>query len=325
MAKTTAGGVTSSEIETDAIRRVRVGARGSPLAQAQAIDFAAKLEAVAPGKLECTQHAFTTTGDKLLDKTLQDAGGKGLFTRELDLAQIAGEIDVAVHSLKDVPSILPDGLYVACYLPREDARDALIGPWSKLDDLPQGAVLGTASLRRGAQALRKRPDLKVIPFRGNVQTRLRKLSEGLADATLLAAAGLSRLNMTENVAGYIDKDEMLPAAGQGIVCATLSTNAPDWLRAACAAIDNPESRLAAAAERAFLKRLDGSCRTPIAGHFELTETGAKMAGEVLSDDGSQCWRAEGAVTGRPSEQDAEELGLVVAEDIAAHRKLNIAE
>ncbi|MEM8921399.1 MAG: hydroxymethylbilane synthase, partial [Pseudomonadota bacterium] len=162
-------------------------------------------------------------------------------------------------------------------------------------------------------------DLKIIPFRGNVQTRLKKLADGKADATLLAAAGLNRLGMIDKAAGLLEIDEMLPAGGQGIIAATLRSDAPDWLAAACAAIDNPSARLAARAERSFLKRLDGSCRTPIAAHFSLTETGAVMAGEVLQEDGSQVWRAEGALDRRPSEADAEELGLILAEDVASHR------
>ena len=298
---------------------VRVGARSSPLAVAQAEKFAALLEAASGGLIRCTQHRFTTKGDQILDKRLQDAGGKGLFTRELDKAQIQNEIDVAVHSLKDVPTTLETGLVMGCYLERDDPRDALIGPYEKISELPQGARLGTASLRRAAQALRIRSDLEIVMFRGNVQTRLRKLEEGLADATLLAAAGLDRMEMSGEAAGIIDPTEMLPAAGQGIVCATLSEQAPDWLVAACTFLDNRSSRLAATAERAFLKRLDGSCRTAIAAHFELTEAGAQMTGEVLSDDGSQCWRATGALTEEVSEVTAEELGLWLAEDVAAAR------
>ncbi len=298
---------------------VRIGARGSPLAVAQAVDFAHQLEAASGGLIRCTQHAFTTRGDQILDQRLQDAGGKGLFTRELDLAQLNGEIDVAVHSLKDVPTVLPEGLVMGCYLPRKDPRDALIGPYASIAALPSGARLGTASLRRGAQALALRPDLEIVMFRGNVQTRLRKLEEGLADATLLAAAGLNRLGMLDKAAALIPVETMLPAGGQGIVCATLAEGAPDWLTAACAAIDIRASRLAAIAERAFLKRLDGSCRTPIAAHFILTPDGAEMGGEVLSDDGRHRWRADGAIKRPPSEADAEELGLMVAEDVAAYR------
>lgn len=296
---------------------VKIGARGSPLAIQQAEDFAARFKKIAGPNVETEILTFTTSGDQLLDKKLQDAGGKGLFTRELDLAQIAGRIDIAVHSLKDVPTVLPEGLNMGCYLPREDARDALFGGYESIEALPQGATLGTASLRRSAQALSLRPDLKIVMFRGNVQTRLRKLDEGLADATLLAAAGLSRLGMTEKATGFISKDKMLPACGQGIVCATLSNNAPDWIIDICNKIDVSNSRIAAVAERAFLKRLDGSCRTPIAGHLSFEENGVHFAGEVLADDGSQKWHAERRVSSILSETEAEALGLALGEEVAS--------
>ena len=298
---------------------VRIGTRGSPLALAQAEMYGRLLESVSGGLIRTSIHTFKTQGDQIQDRRLQDAGGKGLFTRELDIVQQAGEVEVCVHSLKDVPNVLAEGLVIGSYLEREDPRDALIGPYASLHDLPRGARLGTASLRRSAQALALRPDLEIIMFRGSVQTRLRKLQEGMADATLLAAAGLNRLGMIDKSAGVVPVEDMIPAVGQGIVCATIREDAPDWLLAACAAIDDKPARLAATAERAFLKRLDGSCRTPIAGHFTLTETGARMVGEVLSDDGSQRWASEGVIDGAPSEKDAEELGLWVAEDIAEER------
>jgi hydroxymethylbilane synthase len=300
-------------------RVVRIGSRGSPLAVAQAHLFGARLAEVSAGAISYTLHTYTTTGDKIQDKPLQDAGGKGLFTKELDRAQKTGEVDIAVHSLKDMTVKLPRHLVIASFLPREDPRDCLLGPAARIADLPQGAVLGTSSLRRKAQALALRPDLQVVQFRGNVQTRLRKLEEKVADATLLAAAGLRRLGMIDHAAGIIGIDEMLPAGGQGIIAVTIRTDAPDWLQAACAAADDRPARLAATAERAFLKRLDGSCRTPIAAHFRLTGDGAEMAGEVLADDGSRRWRAEGAIRRIPSERDAHELGLFLAEDIAAQR------
>ncbi len=298
---------------------VKIGARGSPLAIQQAEDFATRLKNVLGDKIEIEILSFTTSGDQLLDKRLQDAGGKGLFTRELDLAQLTGRIDIAVHSLKDVPTILPDGLIMGSYLPREDARDALFGKVANISDLPQGATLGTASLRRSAQALALRPDLKIVMFRGNVQTRLRKLAEGHADATLLAAAGLNRLGMTDKAAGFMPKDQMLPACGQGIVCTTLRDDAPDWLIEASAQIDVLESRIAAHAERAFLTRLDGSCRTPIAGHFSFTVSGIHMAGEVLEDDGSERWFAEHSQASIPTAEDATRIGLELGEKVAQAR------
>ncbi len=281
--------------------------------------FAEMLGQATGGAVSATFHTFTTTGDKIQDRPLQEAGGKGLFTKELDRAQKAEDIDVAVHSLKDMPVKLPRYLRIAAYLPREDPRDCIIGPAARLADLPTGAVVGTSSLRRQAQILAKRPDLKVVMFRGNVQTRLRKLSEGEADATMLAAAGLKRLGMFDKAAGVVEIDDMLPAAGQGIIAATIRNDAPEWLQAACEAVNNREAGLAAVAERAFLKRLDASCRSAIAAHFRLTETGAAMAGETFSDDGQQHWRSEGSLDRYPSEKDAEILGFCLAEDIAVQR------
>jgi len=308
-----------------ALKTVRIGTRGSPLALAQANLFADLIAKASGEEIATTIHPFTTTGDKILDKPLQDAGGKGLFTKELDRAQELNEIDVAVHSLKDVTVTLPEHLYLAAFLEREDPRDCLIGPYAAIADLPQGAVVGSSSLRRQAQLKAARPDLNVVMFRGNVQTRLRKLSEGEAQATILAAAGLRRLGMIDKAAGILSVDDMLPAGGQGIIGATLRKDAPDWLKELAAKIDVEEARLAATAERAFLRRLDGSCRTPIAAHFRLTADGAEMAGEVLSDDGSKRWRGEGVIEGRPSEFDAEVLGLALAEDVAAERAYDLGE
>lgn len=306
-------------------KTVRIGTRGSPLALAQAHYFADRITKASGGQLATSIHTFTTTGDKILDKPLQDAGGKGLFTKELDRAQEAGEIDVAVHSLKDVTVTLEPHLELAAFLPREDPRDCLIGPCATIAALPQGAVVGTSSLRRKAQLLAARPDLKAITFRGNVQTRLRKLAEGEAQATILAAAGLRRLDMIDKAAGILSIDEMLPAGCQGIIGVTVHVDAPEWLKDAVAKTDDKDARLAAIAERAFLRRLDGSCRTPIAAHFWLTDDGAAMAGEVLSDEGDKRWRAEGIIEGRPSDFDAEVLGNALAEDVAAERAYDLGE
>lgn len=301
-------------------KTVRIGTRGSPLALAQTNLFADMLVKASLGALVTSIHPYTTTGDKILDKPLQDAGGKGLFTKELDRAQETGEIDVAVHSLKDVTVKLEPHLILAAYLPREDPRDCIIGPWPRIADLPKGAVVGTSSLRRKAQLLAVRPDLKAITFRGNVQTRLRKLAEGEAQATILAAAGLRRLGMIDKAAGIIPVEEMLPAGGQGIIGITLRKDAPDWLASAVGRVDDLASRLAAVAERAFLRRLDGSCRTPIAAHFKLTDDGAWMAGEVLSDEGDRRWRAEGSLNRKPNEREAEAFGLSLAEQAASKRE-----
>ncbi len=299
--------------------KVRIGSRASPLAVAQAEAFAARLVEASGGQIKTKIETFKTTGDKIQDRPLQDAGGKGLFTKELDRAQKHGEIDIGVHSLKDVTVKLNKHLTLAAYLPREDPRDCLIGSVSRIGDLPDGAVVGTSSVRRRAQLLALRPDLQIVEFRGNVQTRLGKLRDGVAEATLLAAAGLNRLGRMDVAAGLVPFEDMLPAAGQGIVAATLRHDAPDWLHAACAAVDDMDARLAAFAERAFLRRLDGSCRTPFAAQFRLTDDGAELLGEVLSNDGQQRWRATGRLSRRPSEADAEELGLFVAEDIAAQQ------
>ena len=304
---------------TNSTQIVKIGARGSPLAVQQAEDFAARFKDIVGDKVEIEIHTFTTSGDQLLDKRLQDAGGKGLFTRELDIAQLSGRIDIVVHSLKDVPTVLPDGLKIGCYLPREDPRDALFGNVNNIKDLHQGATLGTASLRRSAQALALRPDLKIVMFRGNIQTRLRKLAEGQADATLLAAAGLNRLGMTDKAAGFMPKEEMLPACGQGIVCTTLTNDAEDWIVDACQQIDVLESRIAAIAERAFLKRLDGSCRTPIAGHLSFNENGVDICGEVLADDGSKRWFSQMRLDTIPDESQAAALGLELGEKVAQLR------
>ncbi len=306
-----------------ALKTVRIGTRGSPLALAQAKMFTELIAQASDGSVATSLHPFTTTGDKILDKPLQDAGGKGLFTKELDRAQELGEIDIAVHSLKDVTVTLPDHLYLAAFLKREDPRDCLIGPYASLADLPHGAVVGSSSLRRQAQLKAARPDLSVVTFRGNVQTRLRKLGEGEAQATILAAAGLKRLGMIDKAAAVLSIDDMLPAGGQGIIGITLRKDAPDWLKELAAKIDHEEARLAATAERAFLRRLDGSCRTPIAAHFRLTAEGAEMTGEVLAEDGSKRWRAEGVIEGRPGVFDAEVLGHALAEDVASERAYDL--
>jgi hydroxymethylbilane synthase len=306
-------------------RTVRIGTRSSPLALAQANLFAAMLSKAAGGGIKTAIHTFTTTGDKILDKPLQDAGGKGLFTKELDRAQELNEIDVAVHSLKDVTVTLPGRLFLAAFLPREDPRDCLIGPSATLAGLPRGAVVGTSSLRRRAQVLAARPDVKAVTFRGNVQTRLRKLAEGEAQATILAAAGLRRLGLIEKAAGILSIDEMLPAGGQGIIGATLRKDAPDWLKQLLAAVDDRDAQLAAVAERAFLRELDGSCRTAIAAHFRLTPSGAVMAGEVLSDEGDKRWRAEGKFDHTPTEQEAEAFGYKLGKEVAAKRAADLGE
>jgi hydroxymethylbilane synthase len=269
---------------------LRIGSRGSPLALAQARavrDRLAAAHAIAPERIEIM--AIRTTGDRIQDRPLAEAGGKGLFTKEIEDALLGGSIDLAVHSAKDVPTVLPPGLTLSAYLPREDARDVFISrKAATLDALPAGAVVGTASLRRQAMVKRLRPDLAVITFRGNVETRLRKLDEGEADATLLALAGLKRLGLTGITMSVLDVDEFLPAVGQGAIA--IETRGDDAAtRALVAAIDDPDTAAALAAERAYLAVLDGSCRTPIAGHATLAGDRLHFRGLIVKPDGSEAY------------------------------------
>ena len=276
---------------------LRLGTRGSPLALAQADEVRRRLGAAHPelaGADAVAVVVIKTTGDLVQDRALSEIGGKGLFTKEIEEALLAGQIDAAVHSMKDVPTWLPDGLVVDHLLPREDPRDALFsnhGPG--LADLPPGAVVGTASLRRQAQLLAWRPDLQVVNFRGNVATRLRKLAAGEVDATLLAVAGLKRLGEADKITSALDPEVMLPAAGQGAV--GLEIRAEDsatrtWLDA----IDCAATRSRVTAERALLAELDGSCKTPIAGLAEIAADGGtlRLRGLVALPDGSKVHAAE---------------------------------
>ncbi|KAH0990758.1 hypothetical protein GBA52_002241 [Prunus armeniaca] len=264
----------------------------SPLALAQAHETRDKLMASHPdlaeeGAIQIV--IIKTTGDKILSQPLADIGGKGLFTKEIDEALINGEIDIAVHSMKDVPTYLPDKTILPCNLPREDVRDAFISlTASSLADLPAGSTIGTASLRRKSQILNRYPSLNVLEnFRGNVQTRLRKLNEKVVQATLLALAGLKRLDMTENVTSILSLDEMLPAVAQGAIGIACRSN-DDKMANYIASLNHEETRLAVACERAFLLTLDGSCRTPIAGYASRDEDGnCIFKGLVASTDGTR--------------------------------------
>ena len=243
---------------------MRIGSRGSPLALVQAREVQARLAAAAgadPASIEIK--VIRTTGDTIQDRPLMEAGGKGLFTKEIEEALLSGAIDLAVHSSKDMTTLLPPGLILSGFLPREDARDTFISRKTKsLHDLPSGAVVGTASLRRQAMVLRARPDLRIVPLRGNVETRLRKIQDGVADATLLAVAGLKRLGLISAATELLDIDAFLPAVGQGAI--GIETRVDDTAtRALVAKISDPDTAAALAAERAFLAVLDGSCRTPI--------------------------------------------------------------
>jgi len=274
---------------------LRLGTRGSPLALAQAEQARARLaashaELAAPGAIEIV--TVRTSGDRIADRPLAEIGGKALFTKEIEEALLDRRIDIAVHSLKDMETVLPQGLEIACCLPREDPRDALVARVDvrRIFDLAPGAVVGTSSPRRKAQLLAARPDLAIVPLRGNVGTRLRKLGAGECAATVLAAAGLNRLGRSDCIASLIDPADMLPAAGQGIIA--IEARETDLrVRDYLAAIDDADASRAAAAERAVLAALGGTCRTPIAALAIIA--GARMALEamVIEPDGSALWRA----------------------------------
>ena len=293
-----------------------IGTRGSPLALAQAYETRARLMAafdLPEGAFEIV--VIKTTGDDRsmidADRPLKEIGNKGLFTKEIEEAMLDGRIDIAVHSMKDMPVAQPDGLVLDCYLPREDVRDAFVSlKDGGLAALPQGAVVGTSSLRRKAQLLNRRPDLKIVEFRGNVQTRLKKLGDGVADATFLAMAGLNRLNMIDVPRVAIEVEEMLPAVAQGAIGIERRV---DDERAAMmlAAIHDTPTGQRLAAERAFLAALDGSCETPIGGLAELQGDTLRLRGEILRIDGSESLSDE--VSGPISEGPA--LGQALAKTL----------
>ncbi|CAH1660043.1 hydroxymethylbilane synthase [Chelatococcus asaccharovorans] len=300
--------------------RMVIGTRASPLALAQAEETRARLVAatgLSPDALPLLP--LTTTGDKIQDRALSEAGGKGLFTKELDAALMAGSADLTVHSAKDLPTELPEGLLVAGYLPREDVRDVFISRRAdSLMSLPAGAVVGSASLRRQAQILRARPDLKVALLRGNVATRLARLDEGRVDATLLALAGLKRLGKADVATAILETDDFLPAVGQGAI-ALVARAGDSAVLAAAAAIACRDTGIALAAERAFLRALDGSCRTPIAGHATVHGESLRFRGLVLSPDGSRSV----AVAREGGLGDAEALGEDAGRAVIAEAGLDL--
>jgi len=295
-------------------RALRIGTRGSLLALAQAHETRARLMA-AHGLPEEAFEIVTisTSGDRIQDRPLSLAGGKGLFTKELEEAMYAGEIDIAVHSSKDMATQLPDGLELSAFLPREDPRDAFIGRAApSIMELPQGAVVGSSSLRRQALIRRMRPDLDVVMFRGNVQTRLRKLDEGVAEGTILANAGLRRLGLEEVITDLMALDAFPPAPGQGAICIESrigDTAVTNMLQA----IDHKPTGQALACERAFLAALDGSCRTPIAGYAEIDGDRLSFAGLILTPDGT-LWH-EAKADGRAA--DAAEIGRNAGDEVRA--------
>lgn len=267
---------------------LRIGTRGSPLALVQAHETRDRLCAA----FDLSRDAFEivvikTTGDRVVDRPLKDIGGKGLFTREIEEAMLRGEIDIAVHSMKDMPVAQPQGLVLGTYLPREDVRDAFVSPdVACLADLPDGANVGTSSLRRKAQVLVRHPHLRVVEFRGNVQTRLKKLDDGVAACTFLAMAGLNRLGQSEIARAPVAPEDMLPAVAQGAI--GIERRADDARVAGMLeAVHDVQTGQRLAAERAFLETLDGSCETPIAGLAELEAGTLWLRGEILRPDGSE--------------------------------------
>jgi len=249
---------------------------------------------------------------------LADFGGKGLFTKELEEALKERRIDLAIHSLKDVPAFLPDGLTIACHLPREDARDALIAPRARtLNDLPRGASVGTSSPRRQAQLLHARPDLRIIPLRGNVDTRLAKIAAGAADATVLALAGLKRLGRENEATAILSPEEMLPAATQGVIGVEIRAD-DNNARTLLAAIDHRPTAICASAERALLEVLDGACRTPIAALATLDGNRIKLDAMVLSPDGRQCHRLDRSTTTSRARELGQETGAALRDMAGAN-------
>lgn len=268
--------------------RYVIGTRGSPLALAQAHEFAGRLAGAHGWPVaELPLDIIRTTGDSIQDRALSEAGGKGLFTKEIDAAQLSGRVDFAIHSAKDLPTALPDGLVIAGYLPREDVRDALIArDAASVAELRQGAIVGSASLRRQAMLRRARPDLEIVLLRGSVGTRLDKVARGEIDATLLAYAGLKRLGLLDRISGVLSTQDSLPAVGQGAIAIVI--RAGDAAAAeAVAPILCRDTGIALAAERAFLTELDGSCRTPIAGHATVSGDRFHLRGLLLAPDGTE--------------------------------------
>ena len=291
-----------------------IGTRGSVLALYQA-HLVQRLLAEVHGVRtdDIAIRSFTTTGDKLTDRPLSEAGGKGLFSKEIEAALAADEIDLGVHSSKDMASVLPDGLMLASFLEREDIRDAFVSlKYPSLDALPQGAKLGSSSIRRAAQMLRARPDLEIVPFRGNVGTRLQKLADGVADATLLAVAGLNRLGQADKITAYLDPGSFPPAPAQGAICVEIR-EADTRTAGLVAPLDHAPTSTAIAAERALLHTLDGSCRTPIGAFTELNEFSCSLTAEILSPDGREFYRD--TLSGRPDE--AQRIGAELGRRLLA--------
>lgn len=291
-------------------KEIRLGTRASALALWQAEWVKSELEKKYTG-MTVSLTKIKTTGDKILDVPLAKVGGKGLFVKEIEEAMLANEIDIAVHSMKDVPTFFPDGLHLSCITKREDARDALLTRNNmKFKDLPQGANVGTSSLRRQAQLMNLRPDFNIQQLRGNVDTRLRKLKEGQYDAIILAAAGVKRLGLAENVSEYLDPEISLPAIGQGalgIECRVDDRELNDLI----AFFNHADTRFCVTGERALLRRLEGGCQVPIACYGQMQNGVLNLVGLVGSVDGKRIIKE--SIAGAPDK--AEKLGVTLAEKL----------
>jgi hydroxymethylbilane synthase len=294
--------------------KLKIGTRGSPLALYQANETKDRLmKAHGFSEADIEIVVITTTGDRVRDRPLSEIGGKGLFTKEIEEALFAKDIHLAVHSMKDMPARLPDGLAIAALLPREDVRDAFLSPVaSSIEALAKGATVGSSSVRRAAQLKRLRPDLNVIQFRGNVETRLRKLDEGVAQATFLAAAGLRRLGLADKITALVPTSVMLPAVAQG--CIGIETREEDAsTRELLAPLNHHASAVAVECERAFLAALDGSCRTPLAGHATFANDRVTFRGHALTHDGVHCFET----TREGLSADAARMGREAGEQVKA--------
>ena len=265
-------------------RKIKIGTRGSKLALWQAGWVKSALEELF-SYIYVELVIIKTKGDKILDVPLAKIGGKGLFVKEIEEALIDGRIDLAVHSMKDMPGVIPDGLRIGAVPKREDSRDALVSIKGKFSDLPKGATVGTSSLRRSAQLKSQRPDLNITPLRGNLDTRLKKLDSGMMDAIILAAAGLKRMNLENRITQYLDDSIMLPAVGQGALA--IETRADDpFISPLVAKLDHEETRVVVGGERAFLNRLEGGCQVPIAAHGKTDQNKFTLKGLIASLDGT---------------------------------------
>lgn len=289
-----------------------VGTRGSQLALWQANWVKQAIEKIRPD-LHVDLAIIKTKGDKILDVPLAKVGGKGLFVKEIEEALLDRRIDLAVHSMKDMPADIPDGLCIGAVPEREEPRDVLISREGRtVDRLPQGARIGTSSLRRAAQLLHARPDLAIVPLRGNLDTRLKKLHTESLDAIVLAAAGVRRLGLADRITQVLDESVMLPAVGQGALCIEVRHN-DRRIQPVAAALDHPPTRRVVMGERAFLNRLEGGCQVPIAGHGHLDNEGYTLTGMVCEVDGSR--QIKQSLTGNPTQSEA--VGLQLAETLLA--------